>query len=294
MSDLLSSVRKLKHDYSEDFYKIIVKPAKELLKECISNPDAFDEKQRRQIIRAYENALRLESTFALIGNPFEAQVGAFKDYVSLLTDDNVALFQCMLHDKVDKDGQWLFHNTNLSGILQYASNNTDEFCEKLNGMDHYEFGEADSFSLSREVNDAFRDDLNDCAIQGSIPYRITSEFDRTIDDTVCFSLVAFKDHVIGNIIKNLHEHAFVDKTCFNYEVHLSTALQGDHLLLIIGNNGAPFHGSVDDVFLEGVGEGTGIGLFSAKQCLEHYGCTILMEADAQSYYHVRFVIGFPR
>ena len=294
MPDLISSVRRLKHDYSEEFSETIVKPAKELLKECLSNPGVFDDRQRRRIIRAYENAVKLENTFSLLGYSLEAQVNTFKDYVSLLTDDNVALFQSVLLDKISKDGVWLLQREHLLDSLQFAVNNTDAFCEKLNGMDHYVFENAASFSLSRDVEDAFRDDLDHCVTRGVVPYRITRDFDRKIDDTVHIGHTAFKDHVIGNIIKNLHEHAFVDITCFNYEVHLSTALDGDRLILRIENNGASFHGNVDDVFLEGVGDGSGIGLFSAKQCLENYGCTIRMEANQQAKYPVSFIISFPR
>lgn len=293
MSEIESSVRKLKHDYAEQFAKIIVKPAKDLLKECLSNPESFDDRQKRRILRAYENAIKLENTFELLGNPFETQIGTFKDYVSLLTDDNVALYQAVLQEKINNQGERPFRSNTLVETLQYAANNTDEFCDKLNGMDHYEFEKADSFKLSREVEDAFRDDLNYCGITGKVTYRITRDFDRTIDDSVNVNLTAFKDHVIGNIIKNIHEHAFIEQSRYDYEVHLATRRIGEHIELIIANNGVPFHGDVDKVFNEGVGEGTGIGLYSAKQCLEHYDCTIRMVANENEKYHVCFIISFP-
>lgn len=63
--------------------------------------------------------------------------------------------------------------------------------------------------------------------------------------------------------------------------------------LIIENNGKAFDGDVEDVFDNGYGSGTGIGLYSAKQFLEHYGATIKMFTNNEDEYKVGFLINLP-
>jgi signal transduction histidine kinase len=63
--------------------------------------------------------------------------------------------------------------------------------------------------------------------------------------------------------------------------------------LIIENNGKPFIGDTEKVFENGFGEGSGIGLYSAKQFLKEFGATIEMFTDNSNEYKVGFIINLP-
>lgn len=63
--------------------------------------------------------------------------------------------------------------------------------------------------------------------------------------------------------------------------------------LIIENNGKPFIGDTEKVFENGIGEGSGIGLYSTKQFLKAFGATIKMFTDNSNEYKVGFIINLP-
>ena len=55
----------------------------------------------------------------------------------------------------------------------------------------------------------------------------------------------------------------------------------------------PFYGDIEKVFENGIGEGSGIGLYSAQQFLNAYNANITMFTNAENEYKVGFIINIP-
>ncbi len=149
----------------------------------------------------------------------------------------------------------------------------------------------------------------------------------------------FRKYVLGNIIKNLHEHAFKEidelelshkiinkkfswwtkfvvkllpysvrmrymamyKDVENFKIpekRIRISIRPSHkdsqrVDIIIENNGKPFYGNIEKVFENGIGEGSGIGLYSAQQFLNAYNANITMFTNADNEYKVGFIINTP-
>lgn len=67
----------------------------------------------------------------------------------------------------------------------------------------------------------------------------------------------------------------------------------DRINLFIMNNGEPFKGNTETVFDWGIGNGSGIGLSSARSFLKEYDATIKMVTDNNTEYKVCFIINIP-
>ena len=229
-----------------------------------------------------------------------------------------------------------FKDRFLVSKLRMALDETDSLCDRLENIEYFDYGKSEPFDIIAEVKDTFQKDNEAIACQGgiSIQYEIYKGGYSAI--AINMNQKGFKSYVLGNIIKNLHEHAFKEidealntikennigkkwyirfipqfirdkffKPVERYEIAdipekcVRISFNTDEedfnrINLIIENNGKPFKGNTEDVFKNGIGEGSGIGLYSAKQFLKAHNSSIKMITSENEKYKVGFIINIPK
>lgn len=311
---LMNKVREYKHNYAEDFGLVVSGPAKELFKEFLVNPEAFTFEEKERIQEVFINSLEMEGAYEGLGLPISIQLNKVKNKMVPQIRNNAKLFSSIVGKPAS------FSDISLIGKLKMALNETESLCCELENIEYFEYGDSEQFNLKAEIKDAFNKDNYATGLKGGVPIYPEFIFGEYSGTMVEMNKKSFRSYVLGNIIKNLHDHAFRDYDVFSatytpksHEVKtVSTTIpiekrvrislkkdeKNEHRInLIIENNGELFRGDVVDVFEKGIGEGEGehIGLYSVRQFLNAYGATIKMYTDSENKegYKVGFIINLP-
>lgn len=326
LSDLTNKIREHKHNYSEDFGLVVSVPMQALLNEVMSNPSLFSEKEKSEILDLYEESMEMRGFYECLGWPIDSQLARVKKSLVPLISKDVELYNSLL-------GSHLEFAQGLVCKLNLALKEQNSLCERLENIEYFDYGEVNDFNLRAEIRDSFNKDNQAKGNMGISQIQVELWSGDYADIKVRMNQKFFKTHVLGNIIKNLHDHAFkeIEKSQVkterpkprkhvpniariirkrgaggneinsSEEVHEKRVRisfrqdpdNSDRINIIIENNGVPFDGDVTSVFEEGIGEGSGIGLYSAKQFLNHYGATILMFTNPADEYKVGFSMNLP-
>lgn len=328
-NDLMNKVREHKHNYSEDFGLVVSAPAQALLKEVISNPDVFTVDERDRIIKMYTDSVEMRGTYECLGWPVGIQLNQVKNVMVPKIRENAKFFSSIVGRALAYQDQWLI------GKLRMALDETEPLCSKLESIESFEYGTSEPFNLKAEIKDTFNKDNLAVGFSGGTSIQIETYFGEYSDIQVDMNKKNFRSCVLGNIIKNLHDHAFkeiddssfaspamntklplwkiilsfifsrfavksqenlADVTYFEKKVRISFVKdeKNEHRInLIIENNGKAFDGDIDSVFDNGVGNGSGIGLYSAKQYLKFYGANIQMRIKTDDEYKVGLIVNLP-
>lgn len=109
----------------------------------------------------------------------------------------------------------------------------------------------------------------------------------------------FKNEVLNNITRNIERYAFPRNkyemaTVLQKRVQITFRQIANFWEIDIANNGEPFTGDLSKVFMcgyhHGSSEGTGYGLYTARQFLQSIGGDIYMESTPNEEYKVKFTI----
>lgn len=308
-NDLMNKVREHKHNYSEDFGLVVSAPIQTILEEVRANPDAFTIDERNRIIKIYADSAEMRGTYECLGWPIGIQLKQVKEVMVPKIRNNVEFFSSI----VRRQPLRTYKNRHLITILRMALNEAEALCGRLKTIESFEYGIPEPFNLKAEVLSAFYEDNLKHTIPGKKSILIERYFGDLSDVQVEMNKENFRSRFLGNIIKNLHDHAFkeIDDSSFANNPKGEISVVGDYfekkvliklikdeksdhrVNLIIENNGKEFKGDRDAIFDKGVGSGEGIGLYSARQFLKHHGANINMLEKVDDGYNVGFIINLP-
>ena len=188
---LMNKVREYKHNYAEDFGLVVSVPAKELFKESLVNPEAFtfEEKEMRG---AYEG----------LGLPISIQLSKVKNKMVPQIRNNAKLFSSIVGKAALFTDRWL------TSKLKMALNETESLCCELENIEYLEYGASEQFNLKAELKEAFNKDNSVLGVKGGVPIFPEFIFGDCSNIMVEMNRKSFHSYFIGNIIRNLHDHAF--------------------------------------------------------------------------------------
>ena len=337
MEALMWKVREHKHNYAQEFGNVISAPFALLLGELINNPQAFTNDEKKEILTAYSHSVKSKVCYENLGFPFKEELKRAKSVIMDALSYNEKLFQ-KLNSRTDQ-----FMDPWIKTILQLSLDKTDEIRKLITDIEKTKEKLPEKFTLRSAILGAFEEDNNAAGRIGHSIIFLDKSFTDFADVQVLMNKDDFLHCVIGNIIVNLHRHAFknFDEDSFEVKEQLPSVVPAKsqkknvfhsfrkskhtplttvcantyenivkekkvHLVfqaddtdekrmnILIENNGEPFTGDTEKVFEKGMSndEGTGIGLYSARQFLEAYGGTIQMY-HAEGIYKVGFKINIP-
>ena len=111
---------------------------------------------------------------------------------------------------------------------------------------------------------------------------------------------SFKTHVLYHVFDNFDKHAFCGPEFESGEKNkhirvdfFPNKTEAGRMDVLIRNNGRPFRGDTEAIFENGVGHGTGVGLFSARRFLAASGGTIRMTTYDDDEFTVGINISLP-
>ncbi len=323
-NELMIKVREYKHAYDEDFGYVVSAPIDALLKELLSNPEAFSIKEKERIIKIYSDSIEMRGFYNCLCWPIGSQLSKVKDGMIPLIRENAEFFSSLVGNAKEFKNKWLV------GILQTSLNLTGSLCSNLENIENTEYGESEQFNLKSEIIATFDRDNKATGLNGGRTITYEFFFGDCSGTIVEMNRKSFRAYFLGNMIKNLHDHAFKDYDDFStipslpklrrrifkngeekpagtitpsvrekrVRISLKKDEKNEHRMnLVIENNGNMFYGDVNDVFEKGIGEGEGehIGLYSVRQFLKAYGATIMMytDPDNEEGFKVGFKINIP-
>lgn len=201
-NELMSKVREHKHNYSEDFGLVVSAPVKSLLKELIYNPNIFSIDEKEYIIEIFTKSMEMRGLYESLGWPVGIQLNKVTNEMVPCIRNNAEFFTSLI------GGNAVFQDPWLVSKLKMALNETEGLCAKLENIEHFEYGESEPFNLKAEIKEAFFKDNSAIGFRGGQPIQIETFFGEYSDIMVDMNRKSFRTHLIGNIIKNLHDHAF--------------------------------------------------------------------------------------
>lgn len=223
---LMNKVREHKHSYAEDFGLVVCGPAKELFKEFLTNPEVFSFEEKERIIEVYTNSLEMNGAYEWLGLPIGIQLKRVKNIMVPLIRNNAKFFSSIVGKVTD------FSDNGLVGTLQMALNETKSLCANLEDIEHFEYGESEQFNLKAELKEAFNKDNSVTGLRGGVP--IYLEFFGDFSNILVeMNRKSFRSHFIGNIIRNLHDHAFKDFDKFSPPSSLNNLVWWERIWLFI-------------------------------------------------------------
>lgn len=327
-NELMGKIREHKHNYSEDFGLVVSAPAQALLAEMIANPEVFTLEEKDTIVKLFAISMEMRGTYECLGWPIDNQLDRVKNFMIPQIRKNADFFTSMVSKPVEYRDRWIVSK------LRMALSETDSLCNKLETIETFDYGESEPFSLKDVIRDTFNKDNIAVCSQGGIPIQLETFYGEYPEVMVEMDYKGFCSYFLGNIIKNLHDHAFKDiddllnssikdetkkslwrkiKIWFRHirndrfadmpntplpEKKVRILFKRDEqdsqrIILVIENNGKTFDGDTESVFDNGVGSGSGIGLYSAKRFLNAYHATIEMYTNMESEFKVGFIINLP-
>lgn len=201
-NELMSKVREHKHNYSEDFGLVVSVPAKSLLKELIYNPNIFSLDEKESIIEMFSKSMEMRGFYETLGWQVESQLSNVRNEMVPCIRKNAKFFTSLIGKNP------IFQDRGLNGKLNMALKETEDLCAKLENIEHFEYGESELFNLKAEIKEAFSKDKSAISLRGGQTIQTDMFFGEYSDIMVNMNRKYFRTHLIGNIIKNLHDHAF--------------------------------------------------------------------------------------
>lgn len=203
ISHLRSQIREHKHNYSEDFGLIVRLPTQRLFRELITNPDTFSDEECRLIIDAYTASTRIVAKQEQLGYTLEEQLNELKTKSIPKIKDITETYTRILQNHLE------LPNRSLISILQSAVRDAGTLCDKLQKIEDEDYGKSEPFLLRTAILRKFQKENNRYGVEGLQSMEIETSFTECYDAKADMNEDSFTTHVIGNIIKNLHEHAFM-------------------------------------------------------------------------------------
>lgn len=201
-NELMSKVREHKHNYSEDFGLVVSAPVKSILKELIYNPDIFSVDEKERIVEIFSKSMEMRGFYECLGWSIGIQLSKVTNEMVPCIRNNAEFYAYLVGKNVVFQDQWLISK------LKMALNETEGLCANLENIEHFEYGESEPFNLKAEIKDIFFNENSKIGFRGGQPIQIETFFGDYSDIMVDMNRKSFKTHLIGNIIKNLHDHAF--------------------------------------------------------------------------------------
>lgn len=201
-NDLMSKVREHKHNYSEDFGLVVSAPVKSLLKELINNPSIFSVDEKERIVDMFSESMEMRGIYECLGWPVGIQLSKVKNEMVPFIRSNVDFYSLLIGKNADFQDRWLVSK------MKMALNEADGLCSKLENIEHFEYGESEPFNLKAEIKETFMKDNFAIGFRGGQPLQLEWFFGEYSDIMVEMNRKSFRAHLLGNIIKNLHDHAF--------------------------------------------------------------------------------------
>ena len=245
-NELISKVREHKHNYSEDFGLVVSAPVKSLLKELINNPSIFSVEERERILDMFSESMEMRGIYECLGWPVEIQLSKVKNEMVPCIKNNVEFYTSLIGKNAEFQDRWLVSK------LKMALNEADGLCAKLANIEHFEYGESEPFNLKAEIKDTFIKDNSAIGFRGGQPMQLEWFFGEYPDIMVDMNRKSFRTHLLGNIIKNLHDHAFnepnIESSSKSLSHKSSLSFWGWLLNIFnIRNNGASGHDYADSL-----------------------------------------------
>ena len=200
--ELMNKIREHKHSYSPDFGSVVSAPVDALLRELLSNPKSFSIDEQEKIIKVYTDSKVIRGFYDCLGLPISTQLDKVNTRMIPQIRNNAQFFSSIVGKATE------FSNTLLTRILQRSLNESDALCNNLKNIEHFEYGESMPFDLKAEIKDAFEKFSFDTGLRGEIPIYNEFYFGDYSDIIVEMNRKGFRTHFLGNIIKNLQDHAF--------------------------------------------------------------------------------------
>lgn len=205
ISHLRSQIREHKHNYSEDFGLIVRLPAQRLFRELIMNPGLFSDEECRLILDAYTLSTELVAKQKQLGYTLEEQLNELKTKSIPKIKNIIETYNCILRNHLE------LPNQSLITVLKSAIRDSEDLCAKLHNIENEDYGTSKTFLLRHAILRKFQKENNSYGVDGQQTMDIATSFTECYNAKVCMNEDGFITHVIGNIVKNLHEHAFVMK-----------------------------------------------------------------------------------
>ena len=320
LEETIKKVRIHKHNYAGEFGNVVIDPMLTLAEELIDNPQIFSKEEREWILNGLRQAFQIRGRYDFLGYTLQEQMTKVKEEMIPVIKKNSEICKRI----ISKDRK--FVTPGLVEILRWSDEKIPDICSKLVNIEFDDKGEAKPIALLSFIERLFIEDKEVRARKG-LPSFDFSVFGREFSDIkVLVDGDGFNNVVIHNIIENLYKHAFVyfqpaessktvnrnhflfwnknnrhnidDEIVFdNYpEVQIRFEKDSDNannIIVIIENNGSPFLKDVNTVFEYGIGEGTGLGLFSVADFLRKYNSTIAMVSTPNEKFTVHFILKIP-
>ena len=204
-NELAKKVRIHKHNYAGEFGNVAVDPIASLVDELIANPEAFSKSERTEILEGYCRAFQIKGIYEILGYNLDEQLAKVKEEMVPCIRNNCWL----LKEIISKERH--FSTPYLIEIINWANSNTDDLCNKLNHIENDDKGEAKPISIINIIETEFEEDREIRTRKGLSSFECSIYGRRDCSDTMVFlDPNGFKTNVIGNIIQNIHKHAFTD------------------------------------------------------------------------------------
>lgn len=310
--DTYKKVRIHKHTYAGQFGNVVVDPISTLMEELLVHPEIFTIEERKDMLECYRQVMQISGQYEVLGYTLSEQLLKVKDQMIPTIKANCALLENTISKPRD------FHENSLVEVLRWAIGNTPDVCLKLSNIEEDDKGETKVINLIKFVEDYFKEEQRITNLKGLPSYDIAI-YGREFSN-ICIQIdpEGFKNSVLHNIIENTHKHAFSHENK-NYDTFVSSETfmkkqrsntsiiqnkqvqivfkkennKANYIIMTIGNNGKPYNGDPNNVFDYGVGENTGIGLYSAKDFLIKNRATIEMISTPNEEFTVHFSIKIP-
>lgn len=320
LEETIKKIRIHKHNYAGEFGNVVIDPMLTLAEELIDNPHIFSKEEREWIFNGLRQAFLIHGRYDILGYTLQEQMTKVKEEMIPVIKKNGEICKKI----ISKDRN--FVTPGLVEIIRWADEKIPDICSKLVNIEFDDKGEAKPIALLSFIERLFIED-KEVRTRKGLPSFNFSVFGRDFSDIkVLIDSDGFNNVVIHNIIENLYKHAFVsfqqadnskaiNRNSFlfwnknrrrniddeivveNYpEVQIRFEKDSDnanYIIVIIENNGRPFLKDVNSVFEYGIGEGTGLGLFSVADFLRKYNSTITMVSTPNEKFTVHFIIKIP-
>lgn len=212
--ELMSKVREHKHNYSEDFGLVVSVPVKSLLNELIYNPDIFSTDEKEHIIEMFSKSMEMRGFYECLGWSVGIQLKNVTNEMVPCIRKNAEFYTSLIGKNVVFQDRWLVSKLNM------ALKEVEGLCSKLENIEHFEYGESEPFNLKSEIKETFLKDNSAIGFRGGQPMQIEFFFGEYSDIMVDMNRRSFRTYFLGNIIKNLHDHAFKEMDSFS-EIYCS-------------------------------------------------------------------------
>lgn len=320
---LLEKIRIQKHNCARPLGIFVAEPLNAFHKKLFADPSFFSEEERDKILNLYEKQIECRELFKCIALSKKEQINKIQNvFIPFVENDLTQFYQSFMES--DK-----FYDCGFPGIIELAIKSKEDLCSQLKFLGNFDYGPAELFKLGTEVRDYFDKNLSDvelirvgldiadvnvymnltnfksCVLENIIKNlhdhafkrgyvsekvnEINAEFDNSDNPTWLQKFFRF----IFKFLETKYKGKYIN---YSKKVRISfeqDSQNNDRINMIIENNGHSFVGDVNTVFNKNTGNGTGLGLYSARDFLEYNDATITMFTNTREEYKVGFIINLP-